>query len=150
MRVAVGVDHAGFRLKETVMDTLLALGHIPVDVGVHDTTPVDYPDIATAIASRLASGEAVRGSGVGASIAANKVVGVRAALCHETYSAHQGVEHDDMNVLCPGGRVIGSAVTAELVTSYLGAAYTGEERHERRLQKVRALEHHHEQETPHA
>ena len=156
MSFAVAADHAGFPLKSVVISTLESLGHGCVDVGTYDTTPVDYPDVAEAVASRVASGEVDRGvlicgSGVGASIAANKIMGVRAALCHDTYSAHQGVEHDSMNVLCFGACVVGEEIAKELVRAFAGAIYDGAERHERRLRKVRALERrHHGQDEPHA
>jgi len=145
MRIAVGSDHAGFELKEKVLLQLRALGHELLDLGTHDTTPVDYPDFAAAVGSDVREGRADRGvllcgSGVGASVAANKLPGIRAGLCHDTYSAHQGVEHDDMNVLVLGARVIGEELAFELVKSFIGAQFTGEERHERRLQKIHALE----------
>ena len=145
MRVAIGSDHAGFELKEGLAAFLRELGHEVVDVGTHGTESVDYPDYAEALGNALREGRADRGvlvcgSGVGASVAANKLPGIRAALCHDTYSAHQGVEHDDMNVLVMGGRVIGPELARELVKAYLGAAFTGEERHRRRLEKVHALE----------
>ena len=145
MRVAVGSDHAGFELKEGLKVFLRELGHEIVDVGTHNTKPVDYPDYAQAVAEELLERRADRGilicgSGVGASVAANKFVGIRAGLCHDTYSAHQGVEHDDMNVLVMGARVIGSALARELVAVYLKASFTAEERHSRRLAKVQALE----------
>ena len=149
MRIAVGADHAGFPLKGEAIATLEGLGHTIIDVGTHSTDPVDYPDIAEAVAVRVARGEADRGvlicgSGVGASVAANKSCGVRAAICHDTYSAHQGVEHDDMNVLCLGARVIGPELVKELLRSFAAASFTAEERHVRRLQKVRALEQRHQ------
>jgi RpiB/LacA/LacB family sugar-phosphate isomerase len=145
MRIVIGADHAGFPLKEDLTAYIRELGHQVVDVGTHSADPVDYPDYAEALSKTLLDGLAERGvlicgSGVGASVAANKLPGVRAGLCHDTYSAHQGVEHDDMNVLVLGGRVIGPELARELVTAYLGATFTGEERHRRRLQKVHALE----------
>jgi len=145
MRVAIGSDHAGFELKESLAAFLRELGHEVVDVGTHGTESVDYPDYAEALGNALREGRADRGvlicgSGVGASVAANKLPGIRAALCHDTYSAHQGVQHDDMNVLVMGGRVIGPELARELVKAYLGAAFTGEERHRRRLEKIYALE----------
>jgi ribose 5-phosphate isomerase B len=132
MRIVIGSDHAGFPLKEDLTAYIHQLGHQVVDVGTHSTEAVDYPDYAEALSQALLDGQAERGvlicgSGVGASVAANKLPGIRAGLCHDTYSAHQGVEHDDMNVLVLG-------------TAYLGATFTGEERHRRRLQKVYALE----------
>jgi len=144
MRIVVGADHAGFSLKKTLTDHITQLGHHIIDVGTHGTEAVDYPDFAEAISKTLIDGKADRGvlvcgSGVGASIAANKVPGIRAGLCHDTYSAHQGVEHDDMNVLVLGGRVIGYELARDLVTTFLGAAFTREDRHRRRLQKVDAI-----------
>lgn len=145
MRVALGSDHAGFGLKQSLRDHLLKLGYDVVDVGTHSTEPVDYPDYAEAVCTALRNVRAERGiivcgSGVGASIAANKIPGIRAGLCHDTYSAHQGVEHDDMNVLVLGGRVIGSEVAYELVRAFLGAEFSKEARHQRRLDKVLAIE----------
>lgn len=145
MRVAIGADHAGFERKQDVLDLLRRLGQEPLDLGTHDTTPVDYPDYAEAVALAVRDGLAERGimvcgSGVGACIAVNKVPGIRGGLCHDTYSARQGVEHDDMNVLVLGGRVIGEEVAHELVRAFLGAVFDGEERHVRRLAKVRDLE----------
>lgn len=145
MRVVIGADHAGFELKENLTAYLLELGHEVVDVGTHSTDPVDYPDSAEAVGRTLKEGRAHRGvlicgSGVGASVAANKLPGIRAGLCHDTYSAHQGVEHDDMNMLVLGARVIGTELARELVRVFLGAEFAGEERHRRRLEKVRALE----------
>ena len=145
MQIAIGCDHAGFELKVVIAAFLRELGHGVLDVGTHNTEPVDYPDYAEALGKAVTGGRAERGilicgSGVGASVAANKLPGVRAGLCHDTYSAHQGVEHDDMNVLVMGGRVIGIELARELIKTYLGAGFTGEERHRRRLEKVRALE----------
>ena len=145
MRIAIGSDHAGFALKENLAAFLLQLGHEVVDVGTHSADPVDYPDYAEALGKALEKGQAERGvlicgSGVGASVAANKLPGIRAGLCHDTYSAHQGVEHDDMNVLVIGARVIGPDLARELIKAYLGANFTGEERHRLRLEKIRALE----------
>jgi RpiB/LacA/LacB family sugar-phosphate isomerase len=147
MRIAVASDHAGFQIKTDVAESLKAAGHDIIDLGTYDETPVDYPDFAekigTAILDEAAErGVLVCGSGVGASVAANKIPGVRAGLCHDTYSAHQGVEHDDMNVLVLGGRVIGREVAKELARAFVAARYTHEERHERRLAKVRAIESH--------
>ena len=148
MRVAIGADHRGFELKDVLIAQLQELGHSAVDLGTNSADPVDYPDYAEAVARAVCEGQADRGilvcgSGVGVSVAANKVPGIRAALCHDTYSAHQGVEHDDMNVLVLGARVVGDALAAELVRAFLGASFTGEERHRRRLDKVRALEQRH-------
>lgn len=145
MRIVVGSDHAGFELKERVAAYVRELGHELMDAGTHDTAPVDYPDYAEAVGVALREGQADRGlvicgSGVGASVAANKLPGIRAGLCHDTYSAHQGVEHDDMNVLVLGARVIGVEMARELVRVFLGAEFSGEERHRRRLEKVIALE----------
>ena len=145
MRIAVGSDHAGFALKEDLAAYLRELGHQVLDVGTHSTVPVDYPDYAEAVGNAVLDGRAERavlvcGSGVGASVAANKLTGIRAGLCHDTYSAHQGVEHDDMNVLVMGSRVIGTELARELVRAFLGATFSGEERHRRRLAKVVALE----------
>src|SRR5499426_3102756 len=145
MRIAIGADHAGFELKKDVCAALRDWGYEVLDVGTHNTEPVDYPDYAEAVGVTVLQGKAERGivicgSGVGASVAANKIPGVRAGLCHDTYSAHQGVEHDNMNVLVLGGRVIGPELAQELVKAYLGATFTGEERHLRRLEKVHVLE----------
>jgi RpiB/LacA/LacB family sugar-phosphate isomerase len=145
VKIVVGSDHAGFALKQELAQALRAQGHDVLDVGAHSEAPVDYPDSAEAVGKALIDGLAERGllicgSGVGASVAANKLPGVRAAICHDAYSAHQGVEHDDMNVLVLGGRVIGAAVAQELVRVFVAARFTGEERHARRLAKVKALE----------
>ncbi len=145
MKVAIGADHAGFELKERVKTLLLELKHQVLDLGTHSAKPVDYPDFAKAVALAVRDGKAERGilvcgSGVGASIAANKIPGVRAGLCHDCYSAHQGVEHDDVNVLVLGGRIIGEALALELVRAFLGATFSAEERHQRRLNKVKELE----------
>jgi RpiB/LacA/LacB family sugar-phosphate isomerase len=145
MRIAIGADHAGFDLKEGLLDDLRRLGHQVIDLGTHSTEPVDYPDFAEAVGRAILMGEAERGvlicgSGVGASVAANKLPGIRAGLCHDSYSAHQGVEHDDMNLLVLGARVIGPALASELVHIFLKAAFSGEGRHRRRLEKVKALE----------
>jgi beta-phosphoglucomutase family hydrolase/RpiB/LacA/LacB family sugar-phosphate isomerase len=154
VRVVIGTDHAGFLLKQELTAYLRELGHLVVDVGTDGTDVVDYPDYAEALGKTLIDGKAERGvlicgSGVGASVAANKLPGIRAGLCHDTYSAHQGVEHDDMNVLVLGGRVIGPELARELVAAYLGASFTGEERHRRRLEKVRALEQEYGKYQPH-
>jgi RpiB/LacA/LacB family sugar-phosphate isomerase len=145
MRIVVGADHRGYALKETIAAQLRASGHEVLDVGTGDETPVDYPDYAAAVGRAILSGKGERGiiicgSGVGASIAANKLPGVRAGLCHDIYSAHQGVEHDDMNMLCLGSRVIGPEIAMELTHAFLEACFSGEERHRRRLAKVRELE----------
>lgn len=144
-RVVVGADHAGFQLKHTLAEAIAALGYEVEDVGTDSEQPVDYPDFAEAVGRAIGEKRAKRGvlicgSGVGASIAANKIPGVRAGLCHDNYSAHQGVEHDDMNVLVLGSRVIGTALAKELVEAFLKADFTNEERHRRRLNKVLALD----------
>jgi len=145
MKIAIGADHAGFELKECVKGHLLEWKHDVLDLGTHSTEPVDYPDYAEVVSLAVRDGKAERGivicgSGVGASVAANKIPGIRAGLCHDHYSAHQGVEHDNMNVLVMGGRVIGELVALELVVAFLGAKFTGEDRHQRRLKKVLAIE----------
>jgi ribose 5-phosphate isomerase B len=145
MRIAIAADHAGFDLKSKLAPQLLSLGYEVSDLGTNSTDPVDYPDYAEAVGQVLMENRADRGilicgSGVGASVAANKLPGIRAGLCHDSYSAHQGVEHDDMNVLVLGARVIGPALALELVRCFLGATFSGEERHVRRLAKVRAIE----------
>jgi RpiB/LacA/LacB family sugar-phosphate isomerase len=145
MRIAIGADHAGFALKQEIGTYLQELGHAVMDLGTMNTTPVDYPDYAEAVGRAILEGQSQRGvlicgSGVGASVAANKLPGIRAAVCHDTYSARQGVEHDDMNILVLGARVIGAQLARELVRSFLSAAFTAEERHVRRLAKIKALE----------
>src|SRR3712207_6664962 len=146
MRVVVAFDHRGVKLRERVLAVLADLGHEAVDLGTDAPEPrVDYPDKARQVGEALRAGEGGRailvcGSGVGASIAANKMPGIRAGLCHDTYSAHQGVEHDDMNVLCLGSRVVGEALARELIGSFLNAQFSGDARHVRRLDKVKALE----------
>ncbi len=145
MRIVVGADHRGYELKDEIAAALKQAGHEVVDVGTHSADSVDYPDYARAIGGALTDGRAERGvlvcgSGVGASIAANKIRGVRAALCHDTYSARQGVAHDDMNVLCLGARVIDSALALELVRAFLDARLAGEDRYRRRLEKVAEME----------
>ena len=146
MRIVVGSDHAGFETKKTVVRRLLEEGDLEVvDVGSYNTDPVDYPDYAEAVGLAIREGRAERGviicgSGVGASVAANKLPGVRAGLCHDTYSARQGVEHDDMNVLALGARVIGPELARELVIAFVRATFSGEDRHRRRLAKIQALE----------
>jgi len=145
MKVAIGSDHAGFDLKQRAVEYVRSLGHEVSDLGTHSTAAVDYPDFAEAVAlavrdKRAERGILVCGSGVGASIAANKVPGIRAGLCHDSYSAHQGVEHDDMNILALGGRIVGEALALELIKAFLGARFTSEERHQRRLDKVIQLE----------
>ena len=147
MKIVVGSDHAGFGLKQDVAESLRKQGYEVLDVGTHSTAPVDYPDSAEAVGRAVVDGRGEKGilicgSGVGASVAANKVKGVRAAICHDAYSAHQGVEHDDMNVLVLGGRIVGPALAQELVRAYVGARFSNDERHVRRLEKVKALENH--------
>src|ERR1043166_5681296 len=139
MRVAFGADHAGFLLKQELIPCVKGLGHEVLDLGTNSTDPVDYPDYAEAV-GRAERAILICGSGVGASVAANKIPGVRAGLCHDTYSAHQGVEHDDTNVLVLGARVIGPELAAELVGAFLHARFSGAERHVRRLEKVKRLE----------
>src|SRR6476620_5807047 len=140
MRIAIGSDHAGFELKERVREFLAEWHYDTLDMRTHRTAPVDYPDYAQAVGLAVQRGQVDRGimicgSGVGAAVAANKVSGVRAGLCHDTYSAHQGVEHDDINVLVVGGRVVGVELARDIVASFLAAHFTGEERHRRRLAK---------------
>ncbi|MBN9502253.1 MAG: ribose 5-phosphate isomerase B [Armatimonadetes bacterium 55-13] len=145
MKVAIGSDHAGFELKKILLDELKNAGHEPVDLGAYDEQPSDYPDFAEKVGLSVKDGETERGilicgSGVGASVAANKIPGIRAGNVTDTYSAHQGVEHDQMNVLVLGSRVIGSSVAKELVKAFLGAEFSGDERHVKRLAKVAAIE----------
>lgn len=145
MRVAIGSDHAGFPLKQHITRYLAERGQTVFDLGSHDETPVDYPDVAAAVARAVVDGRADRGiiicgSGAGACVAANKVRGVRGTIAHDTYTAAQCVEHDDCNVLCLGARVIGPALAETLVDAFLGATFSGEDRHRRRLEKVKALE----------
>jgi RpiB/LacA/LacB family sugar-phosphate isomerase len=145
MRIAIGADHAGFELKQILAAYLRHRGHEVIDKGTDSDEPVDYPDFAEAVSQTLLAGQAERailvcGSGVGASVAANKIPGIRAGLCHNTYSARQGVEHDDMNVLVLGARVIGIELARELVNNFLSAKFNGEERHRRRVEKINALE----------
>jgi ribose 5-phosphate isomerase B len=145
MRVVVGADHAGYELKETLKAYIAGLGHEVVDMGASSLQPSDYPDYARAVGEAIMQGRGERGvlicgSGVGACVTANKIPGLRAAVCHDGYSAHQGVEHDDMNVLCLGARVIGEELAKELVRIFLEARFSGEERHKRRLGKILATE----------
>jgi len=145
MKVVIGSDHAGFQLKNAVGDLLRSMGNDVLDVGAFNENPSDYPDFAEAVGRAVLDGKAERGvlicgSGVGASVAANKLPGVRAGMCHDTYSAHQGVEHDDINVLVLGSRVIGVALAQDLVKAFMGAKFSNEERHVRRLGEVKALE----------
>jgi ribose 5-phosphate isomerase B len=145
MHLAFGADHAGYLLKESLIRVAAAAGHSVTDLGTDSPEPVDYPDYAATVAREVASGRAERGvvvcgSGAGASIAANKVRGARCAVAHDTYTAHQMVEHDDANVLAVGSRVIGPALAEEVMLAFLGARFTNEERHRRRLDKILALE----------
>ena len=145
MIVACGFDHAGFPLRDVVIATIVASGHEVLDLGTDSPTPVDYPDKALAVGQAIVGGQAERGiivcgSGAGVSVAACKIRGIRAATVHDTYTGHQCVEHDDVNVLCIGGRVIGSEVAAEIVHAFLGASFSGAERHVRRLAKVAEIE----------
>ncbi len=145
MKIAVGSDHGGFRLKEIMVGFLSGRGHEVIDLGAHDTEPSDYPDFSRAVSEAILDQKAERGilicgSGVGASVAANKFPGIRAAVCHDTFSAHQGVEDDQMNVLCLGERVIGPELAKEIVLRFLDARFSGAERHVRRLKKVEAIE----------
>jgi len=145
MRIAIGADHAGFELKNVLAAYLRHCGHEVIDAGTTSADPVDYPDFAEAVSKVLLDGAAERGvlvcgSGVGASVSANKITGIRAGLCHDTYSARQGVEHDDMNMLVLGARVIGVELARELVNNFLAAKFNGEERHRRRIEKIKALE----------
>jgi ribose 5-phosphate isomerase B len=149
MKIAVGFDHAGFPLRKTVLDAVRVAGHEPIDLGTDSAEPVDFPDYSEKVGRAVQSGEAERGilvcgSGVGACIAANKMKGVFASICHDTYSAAQGVRHDDMNVLCLGGRVIGPQLAVELVKAFLSARYIGNdaggERLARRVEKIRKME----------
>lgn len=145
MRIAVGSDHAGYPMKEHLASWLAESGHAVYDLGTHSEDPVDYPDYAAAVAQAVLDGRADRGvvicgSGAGASIAANKLKGIRAGVAHDTYSAHQMVEHDDVNILCLGSRVIGQALAEDLVKTFIDAKFSREDRHVRRLDKIRALE----------
>ena len=145
MRITIGSDHAGFELKKALADYLRQQGHELVDVGTDSTAPVDYPDYAEAVAVSVLRGDSERGilicgSGVGASVAANKVPGIRAGLCHDSYSAHQGVKHDDVNLLVLGARVIGVELAKDLCTAFLNAQFTHEDRHQRRLAKIHSIE----------
>ena len=145
MLIAIAADHAGFRLKAVIVEFLKELGYEMVDLGTQSEDPVDYPDYARAVAGAIMSRKADRGilicgSGVGACAAANKFPGIRAAICHDTYSAHQGVEHDDLNVLCLGARVLGPELAKEIVRVWGSAAFSGAERHRRRLAKINQIE----------
>jgi ribose 5-phosphate isomerase B len=145
MKLAIGGDHAGFLLKGPAIDFLRALGHEVTDFGTHSAEPVDFPDIARLVCEAVRSGAAERGvmvcgTGVGACIAANKIPGIRAALCHDTYSAHQCVEHDDVNVLCIGAWIVGIRVAEEVLRAFLAAQFSTEEEFRRRVQKLSVLE----------
>ena len=145
MRVAVAADHAGFELKAKILDLLASLGVEALDLGAHNPEPTDYPDHAESVGTAVREGRAERGilicgSGVGVSVAANRIPGVRAGICHDTYSARQGVEHDDMNVLVLGARVVGEELAGEIVKAFLAAGFSRGKRHLRRLEKVRRLE----------
>jgi len=146
MRVAVAFDHRGVKLRQRLLEELAALGHDAVDLGTDKSEPrIDYPDKAREVAEAIRGGEAERallvcGSGVGAAIAANKVAGIRAAICHDAYSAHQGVEHDDMNVLCLGSEVVGAELAAELARAFLSARFDGGDRYVKRLEKIEEME----------
>ncbi len=145
MKVVIGSDHAGFQLKNAMGDLLRSLGHEVLDIGAFNENPSDYPDFAEAVGRAILDGRSERGvlicgSGIGASVAANKLMGIRAGICHDTYSGHQGVEHDNMNVLVMGSRVVGEKLAEDIVRAYLPAKFTNKERHVRRLAKVAALE----------
>jgi RpiB/LacA/LacB family sugar-phosphate isomerase len=145
MKIVIGSDHAGFQLKTAMGDLLRSLNQEVLDVGAFNENPSDYPDFAEAVGRAILERKAERGvlicgSGVGASVAANKLTGIRAAVCHDSYSAHQGVEHDDMNILVLGSRIIGVKLAEDLVKAYLAAKFTNEDRHVRRLAKIKALE----------
>ncbi len=145
MNIVIGADHGGFGLKTVLIEYLKKLGHAVRDLGTFNSEPVDYPDYARAVANALIDGQAERGviicgSGVGACVAANKFPGIRAAVCHDTFSAHQGVEDDNMNVLCLGARVVGPELAKEIVRTFLAASFSGAERHRRRLAKVEEIE----------
>ena len=145
MRIALGADHAGYALKEHLSSWLAESGHAVYDLGTHTTDPVDYPDYAASVAKAVLDGRADRGivvcgSGAGACIAANKLRGIRAAVAHDSYTAHQMVEHDDVNVLCLGSRVVGQALAEDLVATFIGAIFSRDDRHVRRVDKIRALE----------
>ncbi len=145
MRLAIAADHAGFPLKERIAGYLREAGHDLLDLGTHSTEPVDYPDFAVALGRAVLDGRAERGilicgSGVGAAVAANKLRGIRAGVCHDAYSAHQGVEHDNMNVLVLGARVVADELAVDLVRLFLAARFSGEARHRRRLEKIEQME----------
>jgi RpiB/LacA/LacB family sugar-phosphate isomerase len=145
MRIVIGSDHAGYDLKLVIVDTVKAMGHEVIDVGTYSKEKVDFPDFAEKVGENILSGSADRGvaicgSGVGVCIAANKIPGIYAAVCHDTYTAHQGVEHDGMNVLCLGGRVVGVELAIEIIKSFLNANFIEDERFNRRVSKIKAIE----------
>lgn len=145
MRIAIGGDHAGYELKDELIPLIEGLGHEVLDMGAHSAEPSDYPDFALAVGEAVRDGRADRGvlvcgSGAGVTVAANKIHGVRATLAHDVYTAHQGVEHDDINIITMGARIIGPAIAKEIVAAFLGAKFSGEERHVRRLEKVLKIE----------
>jgi ribose 5-phosphate isomerase B len=145
VRIVIGSDHAGFPLKQTIVDHITKLGHEVVDVGSYDPNPVDFPDIGKKVAAKVNSGKAERGlmvcgTGVGAAIAANKVKGIRAAVCHDVHSAHQSVEHDDVNVMCIGAQIVGAWLACDLVSAYLEATFSTDEDFRRRVAKLAAME----------
>ena len=145
MKIVVGSDHAGFPMKAEVLAFLKASGHEVLDVGSFDPAPVDFPDIARKVAAAITAGQAERGlmvcgTGVGASIAANKMKGIRAAVCHDVHSAHQSVEHDDVNVMCIGAQIVGAWLAVDLVTSYLAAEFSTDEDFRRRVEKLRVMD----------
>jgi len=145
MRLVIGSDHAGWSLKKAVIDHVRSLGHEVVDVGSYDENPVDFPDIARAVAQKVTSGEAARGimvcgTGVGASIAANKMKGIRAAVCHDVHSAHQSVEHDDVNVMCIGAQIVGPWLANDLISSFLAAEFSTDEDFQRRVRKLHEMD----------
>ena len=145
MKIALAADHAGFGLKQVIAAALEQEGTTVIDLGTHNAVPADYPDFARVLGANIVGGQADRGilicgSGVGACVAANKIKGIRAGLCHDTYSAHQGVEHDDINVLCIGSRVVGAALAMDIVRAFLGAVFSYEDRHVRRLNKILDIE----------
>ena len=145
VKIVIGSDHAGFRLKNAMGDLIRSLNHSVLDVGAFNENPSDYPDFAEVVGKAVIDGRAERGvlicgSGIGASVAANKIIGIRAGICHDTYSGHQGVEHDNMNVLVMGSRIVGEKLAEDVLRTFLAAKFTNEERHVRRLAKVDALE----------
>jgi ribose 5-phosphate isomerase B len=145
MKIVIGSDHAGFALKRTVLDHLAGLGHEVTDVGSYDDAPVDFPDVARRLGQTLGRGEAERGimvcgTGVGAAIAANKMKGIRAAVCHDVHSAHQSVEHDDVNVMCIGAKIVGAWLACDLITAYLSATFSTDEEFRRRVRKLQDMD----------